>query len=279
MRTAFSLFFIALGLYVAAVGVMYFKQHDFTYLADTALPGTPAENGAPDDMKVVEFETEDGLKLFGWFLPPKKKSGKIIVMFHGAEGSVKQRGARATVYAEEGYGVFMPEYRGYAGNPGTPGEERLYKDGRAAIKWLDGKGYFHDQYILYGESIGSAIAVEMALEYQVKWLVLEASFTSLPDAVGARFSWALPKLLMKEKFDNYEKISRISPALLIIHGDSDQIVPLYNSKKLLAVANEPKSLMILPGGGHMDLYAHGAGPIVLMWLKMQEAKEKNGDKK
>jgi uncharacterized protein len=271
-RMVLQLFGITLCLYIIAVSVMYFKQHDFLYLADTTSPGTPAENEVPN-MKVVNVETEDGLKLFGWFVPPKKKTGKIIVIFHGSEGNIKHRAIKSTVFDEQGYGVYIAEYRGYGGNPGVPNEEGLYKDGRAAIKWLDSQGYFHDQYVLYGDSIGSGVAVQMALEYQIKLMVLEAPFTSLPDAAGARFSWAIPGLLMKEKFDNYEKISKINPALLIVHGGSDPITPPRLAKKLFAAANEPKSLMILPGASHADLYNHGAGQIVLMWLKMQEDKE------
>jgi hypothetical protein len=89
-RIVLQLFGITLCLYILAVGVMYFMQHDFLYLADTTAPGTPAENEVPN-MKVVHVETEDGLKLFGWFVPPKKKTGKIIVMFHGSEGNIKHR--------------------------------------------------------------------------------------------------------------------------------------------------------------------------------------------
>ncbi|MEZ0261838.1 MAG: alpha/beta hydrolase [Alphaproteobacteria bacterium] len=272
-RMVLQLFGITLSLYILAVGVMYFKQHDFLYLADTTAPGTPAENEVPN-MKVVEVETEDGLKLFGWFVPPKKKNGKIIVMFHGSEGNIKHRAIKSTVFDREGYGVYIAEYRGYGGNPGVPNEEGLYKDGRAVIKWLDGKGYFHDQYVLYGDSIGSGVAVQMALEYQIKLMVLEAPFTNLPEAAGARFSWAMPGLLMKEKFDNYEKISKINPALLIIQGDSDPITPPRLAKKLFAAANEPKSIMILKGASHADLFNFGAGQIIVGWLKFQESKEK-----
>lgn len=272
-RMALQLFGITLCLYILAVGVMYAMQDSFLYRADITAPGTPAENEVPN-MKVVNFETDDGLKLFGWFVPPKKKTGKIIVLFHGSEGNIKHRAIKSTVFDRDGYGVFIPEYRGYGGNPGVPSEEGMYKDGRAAIKWLDGQGYFHDQYVLYGDSIGSGVAVQMALEYQIKLMVLEATFTTVPEAAAARFSWAMPGLLMKEKFDNYEKISKINPALLIIHGDKDPITPPRLARKLFAAANEPKSIMILKGASHADLFNFGAGQIIVGWLKMQEMKEK-----
>lgn len=256
------------GIYGLVVLLMYAGQRQLEYFPDTRPPGAPRDSGVPE-MREVTVKTDDGLSLVAWFAPPKKKDGRIVVMFHGNGGNIAERAGKARNFLGRGYGVYMAEYRGYGGNAGSPTEEGLYRDARAGLKWLEGQGFSPAQFVIYGESIGTGVAVQMASEIKPNILILEAPFSSAAAVGQANYFWLPVAFLMKDKFDSIAKIGAISPALLIVHGDRDNIVPIRFSRDLFAAANDPKKFVTIGGGGHGDLYSRGAGPLIADWLDGQ----------
>jgi fermentation-respiration switch protein FrsA (DUF1100 family) len=256
------------GGYVFIMAFMYVFQRQLEYFPGAPLPAAPRDSGLPE-MQSVVVTTADGLKLAAWFAPPREKDGRIIVMFHGNAGNVADRAVKARHFMERGYGVYMCEYRGYGGNSGGPSEEGFYLDARAALRWLGEQGYSPGTYVLYGESIGTGVAVQMARETQPKILILEAPFSSAVDVAKAAYPWLPVDLLMKDKFDSISKINAVKSSLLIIHGDEDATIPIGFARRLFDAANHPKEFITINGGGHSDLYEHHAGHIVTDWLEKQ----------
>jgi fermentation-respiration switch protein FrsA (DUF1100 family) len=265
--------FLLLATYVFVVIVVYFNQRSLQYFPARVSPGKPEDNNVPE-MREVFVETEDGLRLLAWFAPPQNKNGKIVVYYHGNAGHIGYRAGKARHFIEAGYGILLLEYRGFARNPGRPSEEGFYKDGRAALHWLEAEGYSPAQYVLYGESIGSGVAVEMARAIQPRHLILEAPFTSAADVAKQAYFFLPVDLLMKDRYDNIDKIKDITSSLLIVHGDEDEVIPYAQGQKLYETANHPKEFVSINGGHHANLYEHHAGHVIVEWLDKQVAMEK-----
>ncbi len=246
-----------LAIYAVIVALMFIFQRQLQYYPDKNMQGGPLRHGVPE-MQEISVRTEDGLVLFGWYAPPKDKK-PVIVFFHGNAGHIGHRAFKARALMDAGFGVLLAEYRGYGGNPGSPSEEGFYKDGRAFIKWLKDGGLPENRVVIYGESIGSGAAVEMAAAFKdVAGLVLETPFSSAVD-VGKKAYWWLPvDLLMKDRFDNAAKINQVKAPLLILHGLNDRTVPVELARKLFAQANDPKAMVEFENGDHNGLYDLGA---------------------
>lgn len=257
-----GLFCLILG-YLGAVLLVYAGQRDLQYHPDRLYPGPPPDKG----MQELQVRTEDGLDLLAWFAPPREKGGKVAVFFHGNSGDISHHAYKMRYFMDAGYGVYLCEYRGYGGNPGSPTEAGLYKDARAALRWLEAQGYKDpSKWILYGESMGSGVAVQMATEFQPRYLVLDGAFSSAADVAQEKYFWLPARLLLKDKFDSAAKIKSVHSRLLMLHGDLDPTVPFHLGQKLYAEANEPKTFITFEGAHHTDLYEHGAGPAVIEWL-------------
>lgn len=263
------LLFYLLSVYGVVLAVFYLAQRSLQYYPDRNYPGKPASNGAAG-MEELRVRTEDGLDLLAWFAPPRQKDGRVVVMYHGNAGNIAGRVSKARPFLEAGYGVFMCEYRGYGGNPGDITEQGIYRDARAALKWLESNGHSAAQWVIYGESIGSGPAVQMAMEFQPKALVLDAAFSSAADVGQGAYFWLPVSLLLKDRYDNFSKIKSVKSALLMVHGDSDGVVPLPLAHKLYDAANHPKQFVLINGGGHADLFDHGAGRVIVEWLQEQQ---------
>ncbi|MCW8971229.1 MAG: alpha/beta hydrolase [Rhodospirillales bacterium] len=254
---------VAVAVYIGIVAVLYFGQRKLVYLPDDLLPD-PARYGV-SDMRPAQIRTEDGLDLVSWFSPPRE-GYPTVVLFHGNAGHLGIRGFKARPLIDQGYGVLLVGYRGYNGNPGTPSETGLYADARANIVWLSGHAVPTQDIVLYGESLGSGVAVQMAYEGNGRGLVLESPFSSLADVGAAHYWWLPVRFLIKDRFDSLSKISAVSVPVLIVHGSQDWIVPVRFGKKLFAAARDPKQLEIVEGAGHNDLFDHGALGRILPFL-------------
>lgn len=267
-RLVFQIF----AVYAILLVAVYFMQRSLQYFPDKNHPGTPEENGVPA-MKEIQLQTDDGLVLNAWFAPPEKVGGKIVVYYHGNAGHIGHRAIKAQHFIDKGFGVLLLDYRGFGGNPGSPSEEGLYDDARAALRFLAQKEYAVSQLVLYGESIGSGVATQMALEIQPRHLILEAPFSSAVDVAKKRYFFLPVELLMKDKYDNLGKIGDIQTALLIVHGDEDAVVPFDLGRKLFDAARHPKEFISIYGGHHNDLYDFHAGHVIVEWLEKQVAAE------
>lgn len=218
--------------------------------------GNPRQIGF-SGMQVVHVHTGDGLTLAAW----RKKAYPgcpTIVYFHGNEGDIKSRAFKLEPLLHAGYGVFLVEYRGYGGNPGTPDEKGLYEDSRSSIRFLAEEGLPAAETVFMGESLGTGVAVKMAVESPPAKLVLLAPYTSITDVARETY-WFLPVgLLSRDRFPSINRIGKVTSSLLIIHGDIDDTVPVGMGRSLLSAATAPKAGVFLKGAGHDNLFAMGA---------------------
>ncbi len=256
---------VAAAAYAALLIAVYGLQRHMMYFPARAVPD-PAAAGVPE-LAPVRIATADGLELLSWYRPPARPAAPVLVYFHGNAGHIGDRGYKVRPYLDAGLGVLLVGYRGYGGNPGSPTERGLFADGRAALAFLAKSGIEAGRTVLYGESLGSGIAVMLAAERPVGALVLEAPFTSAAD-VGARAYPFLPiRLLIRDRFDSLSRISAIAAPLLIVHGERDMTVPAALGRRLLAAAPEPKEGRFFAAADHNDLYEHGAASAVLDFLE------------
>ena len=251
-------------VYVALLVFLFFYQRNLMYFPDKSRP-KPMEGA-----EIASVQTADGLALEGWYFPPQRKDAPVIVYFHGNGGHMGHRYVKIRGYLRLGDGVLLAEYRGYGGNDGSPSEEGFYKDGRAYLDWLT-RARGIQNFVLYGESIGSGTAVQMALEYKPKGLVLETPLASLLDIAAQRYFFVPVRLLLKDRFMNTEKIGKINVPLLILHGRKDTTTPFVQARMLFDLAQEPKNFIEFPEGAHNNLYDFGAADYVIEFLKRIEA--------
>jgi len=248
--------------YGAVLGTLFAFQRNLLYFP-AADVGAPADHDVPE-MAVVRYVTADGLTLTGWYRPAAD-GRPTLVYFHGNGGHFGERAFKVRPFLDAGYGVLLAEYRGYGGNPGRPSERGLYADARAALGWLAGQGVPAGRVVLYGESLGSGVAVQMATEHPVAGLVLEAAFVSIT-AIGARrYPFVPVHLLLRDRFDNLAKIGRVRAPVLVVHGERDETVPARHGRRLAAAAERSEAHYV-PAGGHADLYDFGVSDRILGFL-------------
>jgi hypothetical protein len=219
---------------------------------------TPAALGLPHED--LELRAEDGVRLHGWFLPVKG-SRRAVLVCHGNAGNVSHRLDRAMLMQSRlGVDVLLFDYRGYGRSEGSPDEEGTYRDARAAYRWLREHGQGPERIVLFGESLGSAVAVELALGAEARALVLESPFTSVPDMARAVY-WFLPVWpLVRTRYDTLAKAPRLRLPLFVLHGDRDEIVPFSQGRRVFEAAPEPKRFYAIPGASHNDTYFVGGEP-------------------
>lgn len=230
-------------------------QRSLLYAPDPARPVLAAAGLA--NLREIELVTADGLHLLAWFLPPADGDKPVVAYFHGNGGNLAGRVPRLRRFAEAGWGALFLDYRGYGGNPGTPSEAGLMADARAALDDLGARG-FAGRVVLYGESLGTGVAVAMAAERPVAALVLESPYTSIADIAKARYPFLPVDLLLKDRFDALARIGRIGAALMVLQGGRDTVIPNALGRRLYDAAPQPKTLWRAAQGGHADLFAFGA---------------------
>lgn len=258
--------FLAL-IYLLPLLMLFIMQRDFIYITRTPLAPLSAF-AAIDDLQEVTTQTKDGLFLTGWFVPPAEEGRPVIVFFHGNASNLSTSMSGALPYIRQGYGFLVAEYRGYSGNEGKPSEENLYRDARSWIGYLKEKDYREQDMILFGESLGSGVAVQMAVEYSdIRALVLISPYTRLVDVAKKHYPLYPVHHLMREKYDNIGKVRNLSQPVFIIHGGRDHIVPVEMAQKLYESLPGQKSIKIIPQSGHNDLFLHQADRHILSFLQ------------
>src|SRR5579863_665454 len=236
--------------YAVLVAGLFLMQRSLLYLPDRARP----ELGALSTLGVrdVVVTTEDDLDLNAWYLPAPR-GRPVILYLHGNGGNIGDRANRLAAFAHQGWGALFLDYRGYGGNPGSPDERGLYRDARAGAQFLDEQGVPFDRIVLFGESLGAAVAVQLATERQVAAVILEAPFTRLAEIAQYHYPFIPARWLVRDRFDTIAKIARIGAPLLVLHGGGDRVVPQRFGRAVLAAAAEPKEGWFPPEGGHVDL--------------------------
>ncbi len=245
---------VALVVFSGITVAMYLGQRRLMYFPETfRMP--PAAAGLPQAQEVT-LDTADGERIIAWHIPPRETK-PIVIYFHGNGGSLRIRVERFRAIIADGAGLLAVSYRGYGGSTGAPTENGLLADAETAYAFARAH-YTPEHIVLWGESLGSGVAIALATKRSVARLVLESPFTSAAD-IGASVYWFLPvRLLMKDQFRSDLRISQVRAPVLILHGTNDAVVPLAFGERLFALANEPKRFERIPGGGHVDLDAYGA---------------------
>lgn len=242
--------------FLMAVAVIIAAQRFFLYHPSAAWLGQPEQFHAA----AVTYATQDNIALTSWYCAPQE--GKpVFVMFHGNAGNLSMRGFKQDFFCAQGYGFLLAGYRGYGGNAGSPSENGFYSDARAALSWLMSEQKIDEgNIIIYGESIGTGVASQMALEYrEAKALVLEAPLTSVPDMVGSVMPWMRPfKYMVLDDYDNLSKAPYFDMPTIVLHGSEDEVIPVETGKAVFAaLGGIPKKLVLLKGGHHNDLTNFG----------------------
>ena len=222
----------------------------------SGIPLLPKSYGL-NTVKEIKIKTKDGLNLLAWYSKPKIKK-PILLYLHGNSFDIGERAKRIERYIEEGWGVVLLAWRGYSGNSGKPTEKNLYLDAKSALKWvLDNTNYSMKEIILYGESLGTGVAVELSQNQDFKSVILEAPFTSIYDIAKLRYPIYPFKFLILDNFDNYSKIDKIKSPIMIISGKKDEIIPHKHSIKLFSKAKKPKECLFIDEAMHNNLYDFG----------------------
>jgi pimeloyl-ACP methyl ester carboxylesterase len=248
--------FLVFGLigYAAFVALLYFTQRSLQYFPDR-LRTAPAAVGLPQAQEVV-LDTADGERVIVWHVPPRGEM-PVILYFHGNGGSLRWRVDRFRALTGDGSGLVALSYRGYGGSSGRPSEIGLMEDAQAAYAFARAH-YPTERIVVWGESLGSGLAVALAAQKPVGRLVLQSPFTSAADVAAAMY-WFVPvRWLMKDQFRSDLAIGKVTVPVLVLHGERDRIVPIALGERLYALINAPKRFVRFPGAGHNDLGAYGA---------------------
>jgi len=244
---------LILLLVVGALLLIFEKR--LIYFPMSALEATPAGLGLAH--QELELRAEDGVRLHGWFLPVKGSQGSVLVC-HGNGGNISHRLDRAMlIQSRLGRDVLLFDYRGYGRSEGSPDEPGTYRDARAAYRWLREHGQGPERIVIFGESLGSAVALELALGSPARALVLESPFTSIPEMARAVYPFLPVWPLVRTRYDNLGKIGRLRLPLLVLHGDRDDVVPFSQGRRVFEAAPEPKRFFAIPGATHNDTYFVG----------------------
>ena len=209
---------------------------------------------APDEIGLsyenVELRTSDGLRIHGWFIPCPSDSptGLTLLFLHGNAGNISHRLSKCQTFSDLGLDVFLIDYRGYGQSEGRPDERGTYHDADAAYEYLvQQRSVAPDRIVVYGESLGTGVAVDLASRMPVGGVILEAAFTSVAD-VAQRLFWFLPvRPFVRNRYESLRKISRINAPLLLLHSREDEMFRISHAQRLLNAADGPKQLVELRG--------------------------------
>jgi len=223
-------------------------EHSQVYCPDRILQTTGAELGRP--FQDVYFRASDGVELNGWFFPSdtnSARSAQVVLLCHGNAGNISHRLDMAQALLSTGVNVFLFDYRGYGRSQGHPSEEGTYRDAEAAYQWLEQRGFAGRHILVFGESLGGGVAAELATRVVTAGLVLQSTFTCIPDIGAELFPWLPVRWLSSIKYDTLSKLPRIKAPILVMHSRGDTLIRFRHSERNFAAAQEPKLFCELVG--------------------------------
>ncbi len=244
---------VPLCFYAGVLALMYVAQRSLMYFPETARTG-PDEAGLPQAEELV-LDTADGERVIVWHVPAR--DGKPVVLyFHGNGGSLRLRAARFKALTADGAGLLALSYRGYAGSTGSPSEAGLIADA-AAVHGFALARYGAERIVLWGESLGTGVAVALAATRPVARVLLQSPFTSAADIGASAYPFVPVRWLMKDSFHSDRRIGAVGVPVLVLHGALDRVVPIAYGERLYGLIRAPKRFVRLPHAGHNDHDAHG----------------------
>jgi fermentation-respiration switch protein FrsA (DUF1100 family) len=265
MSLLIKLAVFALVAYAAILLAAYLGQRRLMYFPDRTRT-LPAEVGLADVAERT-LVTPDGERIVAWY--GKARPGEpTLLYFHGNAGGLADRAERIRRFMAEGWGICMMAYRGYAGSTGSPSEAANVADARLAYDALVSEGVAPASIVLYGESLGTGVAVQLAAERPAAGLILDAPYTSILEIGKQAYPYLPVSTFLEDRYETRAYIGRVHMPLLILHGEADEVIPAAMGRELLGLANEPKRLVILPDAGHSNIYIDGNDGLVAVkqWL-------------
>ncbi len=245
----FNIFLILFLLYLFFVIFLFFYQRKLLY--------HPGENNYLDDAslnhQIEKVYIPSDQNLVAWQFEKNRKF-KTLIFFHGNAGKIDNRIYKLNEFSKLDLNYLIFAYRGFSGNDGKPTENALYKDARAVKSWLNLNNVQDAEIILYGESLGTAVAVDLAKDFNFAGIILESPFTSMVELAKKYYPYLPVKLVLKDKYETIKKLDQINSPILILHGAKDTIVPFEMGLKIYEIANSPKYKYFNDNDDHMMDY-------------------------
>ena len=240
---------MAAGGYLLLVALLFFFQGSLIYHPTRQFLATPDQ--ASMDYQDVYLQTSDGVQLNGWFVPAEADRGTVL-MFHGNGGNISHRIDTIAIFHDLGYNAMIIDYRGYGRSEGSPSEQGTYRDAEAVWRYLTHKRKIDPkQIVIFGRSLGGAVAAWLAVEKHSAGLIVESAFTSVPDRGAELYKFLPVRLLARINYNTLGRIGKLRCPLLVIHSADDEIIPYHHGQKIFAAAKEPKRFQEI-SGGHND---------------------------
>lgn len=244
---------ITISALVALNGWMYLQQAAMIFFPDRLLGATPASWGL--EYEDVFLTAEDGVHLHGWYVP-QQGSDRVLLFMHGNAGNISHRGESVAIFHRLGLNVLIFDYRGYGQSEGSPSEQGLYRDAAAAWHYLiETKGFNSEDIILFGRSLGGAVAAKLASQVQAGGVILESTFSSARDVAGSLFPILSRLLVLRYDFDTAGYLRGVVCPVLVLHSQEDDVIPFYLGEKVYQAAAVPKVFVKMQGdhnGGFMQ---------------------------
>lgn len=249
----------------AAVALLASYAGKAFYYPDNTVYGSPRDNGL--DYEETVFSSKDGTKLYGWFVPAKgldnpKNAKGTVVHFHGNAQNMSAHGSFVYWLAERGFNVFLFDYRGYGNSAGSPERQGVFEDSDSALDYVRSRPDINpDRLLVFGQSLGGTNALAVVgsgNKKGVKAVAIESTFFSYPSIANEKLAGA--GLLLNNRYSASEHIAAVSPIpLLLLHGTADQVIPVRHSEQLFQTAKQPKELVTVPDGGHLEIMTERFG--------------------
>lgn len=254
----------ALGVYVAMLALLYARQREMMYPRNPARAEITSAN--LPGVEEAALTTADGEKLVAWVVPPR--DGKpVLLFFHGNAGNFGRpiRQARFRALTQDGTGLFAVNYRGYGGSTGSPTEDGLAQDARAAYAAAVAR-FGAERLVGYGESLGTGVVLKLAAQVPLKAVILEAPYLSTAAVAQELYPYIPVGLVMHDQFRSDQVIGKLKAPLLVLHGERDGVIPFSQGEALFSLANPPKRFIRFPEGNHENLPRHGSVPEIRRFL-------------
>lgn len=265
MRSTRGVVALAVALALAGLATMSFES-TFLYFPQRAYDALPADYGLSSDD--VALDSTGGVSLRGWWIHGEGK--RMLVYLHGNGGNISHRLDRTRRIVDAlRLDVLLIDYRGYGLSTGHPGEAGLYADGDAIYRAARSRGFEPGRIVLFGESLGCAVAVEVAARHKAAALILESPFVSIPAMARAHYPF-VPSVLIRSRFDNGAKIGSLRLPKLIVCAERDEVVPPEQTRKVFELASPPKRFFQIPGARHNDGYIAGGADYMDQWRDFLE---------
>ena len=237
--------------YLLVLVFVFFYQRNLLY--------HPFENNYSSDQINFSYEevfipSSHGNNLKGWFHKKDLINKKTLVFFHGNAGDLRNRIYKLNLIKDFDINFLIVAYRGFSGNNGKPTETGLYEDARNTLNWLAKQKIKEDQIIIYGESLGTGISIEVSQNKKFAGIILESPFTSMVDAGKFYYPYLPVSLLLKDRYETIKKLENINSPILVMHGKNDKIVPFFMGQQVFEKANEPKFSYFPDNDDHMMDY-------------------------